>query len=488
MVVYQAPQELRKWIKQLASPLHQRLAGRLSILLLGLLFATGRRTVSSWLRAAQAGKDYKAYYYFLSALGRKCEWIGGLLLRLVYERVSSDRPYEVVALDDSPTPRYGPLVEGAGIHHNPTPGPAAQKFVYGHVWVTLAWVVQHPRWGVFGLPLRALMYIRQKDVAKLTPWYPQLKFQTKLELAATLVAWLVDRLKNTGKTLWLVMDGAYAKRELVKAALAQGVTLVSRLRKDAALRSLPQALRRGQPARRGPKPKYGKQAISLAKRAGQAGGWQTQELLLYGRTQRKTYKSFLATYAVVGVIIRVVLVKERRAWLALFCTDPEATVAQILQAYAMRAAIEQTFHDLKEVHGIGQVQLRNLWANLGAFQLALWLHTLVELWAWDQPARALAANPFRSTISPVRGRFLPAGERSPRRSEELWSVAVLRSADGRSSSAGSPWERRRLRWSISGRAAAGQIRASLPRATRAARSAARKTASSRPLSSSAHIP
>ena len=51
------------------------------------------------------------------------------------------------ALDDTPTPRYGPKVQGAGIHHNPTPGPTHAKFLYGHLWVTLAWVVRHPRWG-----------------------------------------------------------------------------------------------------------------------------------------------------------------------------------------------------------------------------------------------------------------------------------------------------------------------------------------------------
>jgi hypothetical protein len=28
----------------------------------GLLFATGRRTVSSWLRAGQLSKDYQDYY------------------------------------------------------------------------------------------------------------------------------------------------------------------------------------------------------------------------------------------------------------------------------------------------------------------------------------------------------------------------------------------------------------------------------------------
>jgi DDE superfamily endonuclease len=392
MAAFRLPKEVQGWVAQLAGPLHQRLAWRLSIMVLGLLFATGRRTVASWLRGAQVGKDYRAYYYFLGAVGRKCEWIGCRLLRLVWDRLSSRPLYEVVALDDSPTKRYGPHVEGAGIHHNPTPGPAQQQFLYGHVWVTLAWVVHHPLWGVLGLPLRALVYMREKDVAKLTKWYPDLKFQTKLELAAELVRWLVDGLKRTGKKLWLVMDGAYAKRVLVKQVLAYGVTVISRLRKDAALRSLPEPPRRGQPSPRGPKPTYGKKGISLAKRAAQPGGWQTGEFELYGQKQCKTYKTFLATYAVVGGMIRVVLVKERHDWLALFCTDPEATVEQILEAYAERAAIEQDFHDLKEVHGAGQVQLRNLWANLGAFNLTLWLHTLVELWAWDQPAGRLRAR------------------------------------------------------------------------------------------------
>ena len=52
-------------------------------------------------------------------------------------------------------------------------------------------------------------------------------------------------------------------------------------------------------------------------------------------------------------MIRVVLVKETNGWRAYFCTDPAATVAQILEAVADRAAIEQDFHDVKEVHGAG---------------------------------------------------------------------------------------------------------------------------------------
>ena len=50
--------------------------------------------------------------------------------------VSHVGPFVKMAIDDSPTKRYGPKVELAGTHHNPTPGPSAFEFLYGHVWVT----------------------------------------------------------------------------------------------------------------------------------------------------------------------------------------------------------------------------------------------------------------------------------------------------------------------------------------------------------------
>jgi hypothetical protein len=78
------------------------------------------------------------------------------------------------------------------------------------------------------------------------------------------------------------------------------------------------------------------------------------------------------------------LVELSKGWAAFFCTDPEASVADVLTAAADRASIEQVFHDVKEVWGAGQQQLRNVWANIGAFHLNLWLYTLVELWAWDR--------------------------------------------------------------------------------------------------------
>jgi hypothetical protein len=382
MAQWQLPLELTLWIMHLSPALHARLAWRLLPIFTGMLFAQGRKTVASWLRGGGFGHDYQAYYYFLGSLGRKTQFVSSLLLRLAVDVIAPGERL-LFALDDTPTKRYGPLVEGAGIHHNPTPGPAEQKFLYGHVWVTVAWVVRHPCWGTIGLPLRAMLYVRHKQIGLLHCLYGVV-FHTKLEMAAALVEWLANWLRYTGKTLWIVADGAYAKRPFLRRALAAGVVVVSRLRKDAALRSLPATPRPGAPAKRGRKPKYGKETISLAKRAAHRHGWQTVDCLLSGKTVGKTFKTFLATYVPAGGVIRVVLVREDDAWVAYFCTSADATVAQVLEAVADRAAVEQDFHDLKEVHGAGEQQLRNYWANIAAYHLTLWLHTLVELWAWRQ--------------------------------------------------------------------------------------------------------
>ena len=389
------PAEVSLWITHLACLLHATNAWRLEPLFVGMLLARGRFTVSSWLRAGQISDDYQGYYYFLGSLGRKVDWLAGLLLQSVL-RVVNPGDRILFAIDDTPTKRYGPCVEGAGIHHNPTPGPAGQKFVYGHVWVTLSLVVRHTLWGAIGLPLLAFLYVRQVDVAHIPAQYG-VKFQTKLEQAASLVVWVATWLKSAGKRVWIVVDGAYAKRPFLRVVLAIGAVVVSRLRKDAALWSVPETPPAGQ-RRRGRPRKYGAERISLAKRAAHARGWQRDTFVLYGEATEVCYKTFLATYKPVGGVIRVVIVREASgAWRAYFCSEANATVAQILEAVADRAAIEQNFHDLKEVQGAGQQQLRNYWANIAAYHLVMWLHTLIELWSWRKPAEELvdrSASPW----------------------------------------------------------------------------------------------
>jgi DDE superfamily endonuclease len=387
MAAWNLPGEVASWVEQMSGMLHRRLAWRLLPLLVGALFGQGRRTVARWLRGGELGGDFKAYYYFLGSLGRNVKSVASVLFRIaVRVIVPGDRL--LLAIDDTPTKRYGHWVEGAGIHHNPTPGPADQKFFYGHVWVTLSWVMRHEWWGTIGLPLLAMLYVRQKNLKSIVPWY-RVKFQTKLEQAVGLIEWAVQTLAGMGKIVWIVTDGAYAKLPFVRPALALGVVVVSRLRKDAALWSVPEVVAPGQ-RKRGRPCKYGKDKISLAKRAGHRQGWQSGTFELYGRTVRKKYKTFLATYKPVGGVIRVVLVKEPHGWFAYFCTKADASVQEILEAVADRAAIEQNFHDIKEVHGAGQQQLRNYWANIAAYHVTLWWHTLIELWAWDKPPQKLS--------------------------------------------------------------------------------------------------
>ena len=129
---WQCPNQWSEWSEWLAAGLHARNRWRLPILLVGILFATGRRTVTTWLRAAGISDDFTQYYYFLSRVGRKTESIATQLVALILSTLPLPERVLLV-IDDSPTKRYGPKVEGADIHHNPTPGPADQKYLYGHI-------------------------------------------------------------------------------------------------------------------------------------------------------------------------------------------------------------------------------------------------------------------------------------------------------------------------------------------------------------------
>jgi hypothetical protein len=392
MVPYQPPQDWQQWVEWLAAGLHGRSRWRLSLILLGMVFARGRRTVTSWLRAVGITEDFSDYYYFLQPLGRKSKALAERLwmLLLVHLPVgtgaaSGNGSRVLLAVDDSPTKRYGPHVQGAGIHHNPTPGPADQKFLYGHIWVTISLVLRHPLWQTIGLPLLGLLYVRAKDIIKI-PKKHGWEFRTKLELAVQSLRPLVQLAIAAGKIVWIVADGAYAKCPFLRPLRRMGVTVVSRLRKDAALRSLPmppKTRRRGRPR------KYGAKRIHLARRAAHPLGWQQVQCCVYGQQVTKTIKTFLATYPPADGLIRVVLVKENHGCEFFFGTDPDALPREIIEAFGDRAAIEQDFHDVKEVWGAGQQQVRNIWTNVAVFNLNLWVHTLVEGWAWHKPANEL---------------------------------------------------------------------------------------------------
>src|SRR5260370_7647004 len=132
---WESPEECCEWTEWLESGLHARNRWRLPLLLSGMLFARGRRTVTTWLRAAGISTDFADYYYFLASVGSKSEWVASRLLVLLLRILPL--PQRLLAvIDDSPTKRYGPKVEGADIPPNPPPRPSPPTYLYRPIRLT----------------------------------------------------------------------------------------------------------------------------------------------------------------------------------------------------------------------------------------------------------------------------------------------------------------------------------------------------------------
>ncbi len=122
MATWKLPPQVSTWIQALSQVLHAKLAWRLLPLVTGMLFAQGRRTVASWLRAGGLSRDYEQFYYFIGTVGCQAQRIASLLLRLVATMLPGDDVL-LFALDDADQ-AGGP--EGGRRRHpsqsNPRPG------------------------------------------------------------------------------------------------------------------------------------------------------------------------------------------------------------------------------------------------------------------------------------------------------------------------------------------------------------------------------
>jgi hypothetical protein len=389
-------------VTQLSSLLDARSGFRLAIIMAGMMLADDRRVAAAWFASAGVQDDWDCFYDCLISVGRRSQSMSLALLTMLLKKFAPGADgHLTIATDDTPTARYGKHVEGAGVHHNPTPGPAGSDWLYGHNWVVLALLIQHPLWGVIAFPLFSMLYVRAIDVPPLAEKYGW-EFQTKHQLAVEMVSGFVQQVRwlKLECQIWFVADGAYAARPLIKPLMEQGVVMFSRLRSDAVLHDLPPQRKSSQAGR----PRiYGTNRISLSKRAGQRRGWQTIDYRCRGDEVTRQYKTFLATSRLTGGVIRVVIVKfDNGGWAAYFCTDAEVSVRDVLETIADRWAIEEFFHDTKEVWGAGQQQVRNVWSNIGCWHLNMWMYTLVEWCSWESSHEELSDRSDRPWDNPDR--------------------------------------------------------------------------------------
>ena len=98
----------------LASVLDPRSAPRLAWLLVGAILARGRRTVTSWIRAAGLSDEYRPCYTTVAAVGKRADRMAARLAHLVVKPLVAGAARLTFALDDTPTERYGR--KGNGSH------------------------------------------------------------------------------------------------------------------------------------------------------------------------------------------------------------------------------------------------------------------------------------------------------------------------------------------------------------------------------------
>lgn len=181
---------------------------------------------------------------------------------------------------------------------------------------------------------------------------------------------VMDKEGQFDRPLWTVVDGGYTNRTFIKH-LPPRTVAAGRIRADAKLYHLPESTE-GRPGRnrvygqRAPTPKELRQDASVP--------WQRVEAFAAGKTHLfkiKTLSPVRWRPAGKGHDLRLIVIAPlgyrltRQAPILyrqpayLICTDPDASLQEILQAYVWRWDIEVNFRDEKTLLGVGEAQVRH---------------------------------------------------------------------------------------------------------------------------------
>jgi hypothetical protein len=392
------------------------------VLVVGAILAPGKRTVSSVLRVMGLGQErlFGTYHRVLSRATWSMWAISGILLKLLVAAFVPEGEPVVIGLDDHIERRRGAKIAAKGIYRDPVRS-SKSFFVKtsGLRWVCMMLLAEVP-WvkRVWALPFLTVLapseryhQERGRRHKSLIQWAGQMIKQVR--------RWLPDR------KVVVVFDGAYAALELLALCqgLAQPVTLVTRLRLDAALYD-PAPPR--QPGQRGRPRKKGDRQPTLAMRLSDpATQWTETTVNWYGRSTRTvrltTGTALWYHSGMTPVRIRWVLITDPQAKFqpqALLCTDLDASAAQIVQWYVLRWQLEVTFEEARAHLGI---ETQRQWSDLAILRTTpalLGLFSLVTLFAHqllhgnDLPARQAAwyhkdVPTFADTLALVRRQLWP---------------------------------------------------------------------------------
>ena len=322
------------------------------VLVLGAILAPGKRTVSSCLRVM--GLAWESHFTNYHRVLNRAKWsalqAGKILLGVIVTVLVPAGAVIVLGADDTIERRSGRKITAKGCYRDAVR--SSRKHVvkcFGLKWGSLMVLVPVP-WArrVWALPFLTALCQPKGKAHKgrhktSVDWVRQMMKQAR--------RWLPTRL------LVLVVDGGFAAVALALACVDSQVTMVARLRLDAALYHPPAPQ---PPSKRGRKPTKGKRHRSLKVWAARSDTpWEELEVDWY-RGERKALWIFSRTAlwytpGQAPVAIRFVLVRDPEGKLsdaAFFCTDLQATPERILGWVVMRWSVEVTFEEARAHLGL----------------------------------------------------------------------------------------------------------------------------------------
>ena len=324
------------------------------VLLLGAMLAPGKRTVTSCLRimGLRGESRFVNYHRVLS----RARWSGRaasrLLLGLLVNRFAPTGPI-VLGIDDTIERRRGQRIQAKGIYRDPVRR-SHSHFVKasGLRWVSFMLLAPVPwaarRWALpFFTCLAPSERYRQKCRKRHQPvldWARQMMFQ--------LQRWLPDR------ALVVVGDSAFSALEWLHTLVRQKITVVTRLRLDAALYE-PAPFRplgtNGRPRKKGKRLPTLRHLLHR-----KATRWQRWTVPgWYGEGDRViAVRSRTAVWYHTGlppVPIRWVLIRDPQQRFdpqALLCTDLRQSPLTIVSWFVRRWQVEVTFQEVRRTLGV----------------------------------------------------------------------------------------------------------------------------------------
>ena len=353
---------------------------RAKVLLIGFILAPAGRTVSSALRVM--GLSFEAHFQNYHRVFNRDKWsprqFSKILLHLLIRIFVGEGEPIVVGIDETIERRRGKRISAKGIYRDAVRS-SKEFFVKtsGLRWISMMLLTTIP-WAkrVWALPFFTVLAPSKryhKDRGKrhktITDWARQMIVQLR--------RWIPDR------RLVVVGDGTYATNELASfcSKLANPVTLITRLRLDAALFDpAPPRL----PGTKGRPRVKGKRQPTLEKRiCDPAAEWSRITIPWYNREERTIevstgtavwYHSGMAPAPIRWVLIRDPL--GRFDPVALLCTDLNAASEQIVGWFVLRWQLEVTFHEIREHLGF---ETQRQWCDKAISRISPFILALFSL-------------------------------------------------------------------------------------------------------------